>query len=90
MLIESKLRNNRLFILFIISIFDHLKLKTDLSLYNPEIKLTILVFYRLLLVSTLDGRLSALSIDEGTEKWSISTEPGPLLSSTIHHLEVSI
>ena len=42
-----------------------------------------------MLVSTLDGRLSALSIDNGgQEKWSVSTEPGPLLSSTIHTMEV--
>ena len=47
------------------------------------------IVFRLLLVSTLDGRLTALNIDdEGTQKWSVSTEPGPLLSSTIHNMEV--
>ncbi|XKL59293.1 hypothetical protein PGB90_000309 [Kerria lacca] len=45
---------------------------------------------RLILVSTLDGKLSALNIDDGgKEIWNVPTEPGPLLSSTIHHLELS-
>lgn len=40
-------------------------------------------------MSTLDGKLSALNIDDGgKEIWNVPTEPGPLLSSTIHHLEV--
>ncbi|XP_068083730.1 eukaryotic translation initiation factor 2-alpha kinase isoform X2 [Anabrus simplex] len=40
-------------------------------------------------VSTLDGRLSALNAkDGGTVAWSINTGPGPLLSSSIHRLEL--
>ncbi|XP_065211097.1 eukaryotic translation initiation factor 2-alpha kinase-like isoform X3 [Planococcus citri] len=45
---------------------------------------------RLILVSTLDGRLSALDlVKDGSLRWSIDTEPGPLLSSTIHQVEQS-
>ncbi|KAK9509499.1 hypothetical protein O3M35_006804 [Rhynocoris fuscipes] len=45
---------------------------------------------RLVFVSTLDGRLSALNIDDGgTEKWSVPTGPGPMLSSSIHSLELT-
>lgn len=47
-------------------------------------------YYRLVFVSTLDGQISALNlVDGGTEKWSVSTGPGPMLSSSIHRLEVS-
>lgn len=46
--------------------------------------------YRLVYVSTLDGRLSALDVtDFGKLKWSIPTGPGPLLSSSIHRLELT-
>ncbi|KAL1122849.1 hypothetical protein AAG570_003175, partial [Ranatra chinensis] len=45
---------------------------------------------RLVLVSTLDGRLSALDIEDGgSEAWSLSTGPGPMLSSSIHRLELT-
>lgn len=45
---------------------------------------------RLVFVSTLDGQISALNLgDGGTEKWSISTGPGPMLSSSIHRLELT-
>jgi outer membrane protein assembly factor BamB len=41
----------------------------------------------LVLVSTIDGKLSAVT-SEGTLKWQIDTDPGPLLVSNIHNLEV--
>ncbi|KAL9895181.1 pancreatic eIF-2alpha kinase isoform 2-T2 [Glossina fuscipes fuscipes] len=45
---------------------------------------------RLLYVTTLDGRLSALDIIKGGKlRWSITTEPGPLISSSIHRLELT-
>ncbi|CAH1964480.1 unnamed protein product [Acanthoscelides obtectus] len=43
----------------------------------------------LLLVSTLDGRMSALNIT-GDIVWQIQTGPGPLLHSNIHNLEVRV
>nr|CAH7751850.1 unnamed protein product [Callosobruchus chinensis] len=43
----------------------------------------------LLLVSTLDGRLSALN-STGNIVWEVETGPGPLLHSNIHNLEVSV
>uniref|UniRef100_A0A1B0CZ18 Uncharacterized protein n=2 Tax=Phlebotomus papatasi TaxID=29031 RepID=A0A1B0CZ18_PHLPP len=43
---------------------------------------------RLLFVTTLDGRLSALDVD-GVVKWSVPTGPGSLLSSSIHSLELT-
>lgn len=47
-------------------------------------------YFRLLFVSTLDGRLSALDIANGTLQWSVPTNPGPMLSSSIHNYEVKI
>lgn len=45
---------------------------------------------RLILVSTLDGKLSALNIEEGGEvAWSLDTGPGAMLSSSIHQLELT-
>lgn len=45
---------------------------------------------RLLYVTTLDGRLSALDLTNGgTLQWSVETGPGPLLSSSIHRLELT-
>ncbi|XP_055612994.1 eukaryotic translation initiation factor 2-alpha kinase-like [Uranotaenia lowii] len=45
---------------------------------------------RLLYVTTLDGRLSALDLtDQGKLRWSVATGPGPLLSSSIHRLELT-
>lgn len=41
----------------------------------------------MVLVSTIDGKLSALS-SEGILKWQVDTDPGPLLVSNIHNLEV--
>uniref|UniRef100_A0A8D8ZJP0 non-specific serine/threonine protein kinase n=1 Tax=Cacopsylla melanoneura TaxID=428564 RepID=A0A8D8ZJP0_9HEMI len=41
-------------------------------------------------VSTLDGHVSALNLlDGGSESWSLPTDPGPMLSSSIHRLELS-
>ncbi|XP_030568124.1 eukaryotic translation initiation factor 2-alpha kinase isoform X2 [Drosophila novamexicana] len=45
---------------------------------------------RLLYITTLDGRLSALDIAKsGKIRWSIETGPGPLISSSIHRLELT-
>ncbi|XP_034485618.1 eukaryotic translation initiation factor 2-alpha kinase [Drosophila innubila] len=45
---------------------------------------------RLLYITTLDGRLSALDIAKsGKLRWSIETGPGPLISSSIHRLELT-
>uniref|UniRef100_A0A1Q3FFI9 non-specific serine/threonine protein kinase n=1 Tax=Culex tarsalis TaxID=7177 RepID=A0A1Q3FFI9_CULTA len=45
---------------------------------------------RLLYVSTLDGRMSALDMTNGGAlRWSIETGPGSLLSSSIHRLELT-
>ncbi|XP_013108185.2 eukaryotic translation initiation factor 2-alpha kinase [Stomoxys calcitrans] len=45
---------------------------------------------RLLYVTTLDGRLTALDITKGGKmRWSIPTAPGPLISSSIHRLELT-
>lgn len=45
---------------------------------------------RFIFISTLDGKLTALNTaDGGTEAWELSTEPGALLSSSIHQLEVT-
>lgn len=44
----------------------------------------------LVLVSTLDGKLSALdALDHGRLHWSVSTDPRPLLSSSISNLEIN-
>lgn len=43
--------------------------------------------FRLVLVSTLDGKVSALDAS-GVISWQIDTGPGPLLTSNIHQLEV--
>ncbi|KAH8311836.1 hypothetical protein KR044_008223, partial [Drosophila immigrans] len=46
--------------------------------------------HRLLYITTLDGRLSALDItNSGKLRWSIATGPGPLISSSIHRLELT-
>ncbi|XP_044257355.1 eukaryotic translation initiation factor 2-alpha kinase [Tribolium madens] len=42
----------------------------------------------LVLVSTIDGKFSALS-SEGALKWQVDTDPGPLLVSNIHNLELT-
>lgn len=48
------------------------------------------MFDRFIFISTLDGKLTALDIaDGGSETWELSTEPGPLLSSSIDQLEVN-
>lgn len=45
---------------------------------------------RHLYVTTLDGRLSTLDLLKGgSVKWSLPTEPGDLLSSSIHRLELT-
>ncbi|KAF6199528.1 hypothetical protein GE061_007554 [Apolygus lucorum] len=44
----------------------------------------------LVFVSTMDGKISALNLEDGgSQKWSIETGPGPMLSSSIHNLELS-
>ena len=43
-----------------------------------------------MLVSTLDGKISALNVaKEGSVEWSFNTGSGPMLSSSISKLEVS-
>lgn len=45
---------------------------------------------RQIYVTTLDGRLSTLDLTkDGSIQWSIPTEPGELLSSSIHRLELT-
>nr|XP_014089548.1 eukaryotic translation initiation factor 2-alpha kinase isoform X1 [Bactrocera oleae] len=45
---------------------------------------------RLLYITTLDGRLSALDVSKGGKlHWSVPTSPGPLISSSIHRLELT-
>lgn len=46
--------------------------------------------HRLLYVSTLDGKISALDIlDDGQKKWTVNTTPGPMISSSIQDLELT-
>ncbi|KAL4718755.1 hypothetical protein ACJJTC_008079, partial [Scirpophaga incertulas] len=40
----------------------------------------------LVIVSTLDGKLTAFSTDNGIKAWDLETQP--LLSSNLHHVEV--
>jgi hypothetical protein len=43
----------------------------------------------LLLVSTLDGQITALDMDRsGEHLWSVATGPGPMLSSTISQVSI--
>lgn len=45
---------------------------------------------RLVYVSTLDGRVSALDLlADGALKWNIDTAPGQMLSSSIQNLELT-
>ncbi|XP_053969793.1 eukaryotic translation initiation factor 2-alpha kinase [Anastrepha ludens] len=45
---------------------------------------------RLLYITTLDGRLTALDVGKGGKlRWSVPTGPGPLISSSIHRLELT-
>lgn len=45
----------------------------------------------MLYVSTLDGTLSALDLKKNGElRWALKTNPGGLLSSSIHRLEVNL
>lgn len=49
-----------------------------------------LFFNRILYVSTLDGKITALEIlNGGNKKWSVSTTPGHMISSSIHNLELT-
>jgi len=43
----------------------------------------------LLLVSTLDGKLSAIDPKHGGSLWSVATGPGSMLSSTIQDIEIT-
>ena len=44
----------------------------------------------LLLVSTLDGQVTALDMEKsGAHLWSVATGPGPMLSSTISQVELT-
>lgn len=46
--------------------------------------------YSQLYVSTLDGKISTLDLsNKGALQWSVLTEPGELLSSSIHRLELT-
>lgn len=48
------------------------------------------VFDRLLYVSTLDGKISALDLlNNGELKWAMDTTPGQMISSSIHNLELT-
>lgn len=49
----------------------------------------LLVSFRHLYVTTLDGRLTTLDLAKGSLEWSVPTEPGDLLSSSIHRLELT-
>lgn len=41
-------------------------------------------------MSTLDGKISALDLlADGSLKWDINTEPGPMISSSIQNLELT-
>lgn len=57
---------------------------------NSQFNQSKIPHFRLLFVSTLDGRLSALDIGNGTLEWSVPTNPGPMLSSSIHNYQVRI
>lgn len=47
------------------------------------------IFFSLLFVSTLDGKISALDINNLQEKqWTLEFNEGSMLSSNIHHREV--
>lgn len=57
---------------------------------RKEIHKIIFFFFRLLYVSTLDGRVSALDIlSDGEKKWTINTTPGQMISSSIHDIELT-
>lgn len=48
------------------------------------------ILFRQIYVTTLDGRLSTIDLTKGgAVQWSIATEPGELLSSSIHRLELT-
>lgn len=83
------------YLCFLIVILTGRALDTDSDDVVPELPYCVqndnsFKLQRLVFVSTLDGQISALSIvDGGTEKWSVSTGPGPMLSSSIHRLELT-
>ncbi|XP_022114811.2 eukaryotic translation initiation factor 2-alpha kinase isoform X1 [Pieris rapae] len=54
---------------------------------NPHTAKDAPVYDDLVLVSTIDGRLSAFSTDNGNQAWALDTQP--LLSSTLHHVELT-
>lgn len=46
-------------------------------------------FFSLIFVSTLDGKISALDANNhGRKQWTLEFATGPMLSSSIHHIEV--
>lgn len=47
-----------------------------------------MLFLSLVLVNTLDGKLTVLNHANGNEIWNMETGPGPMLSSSIDRLEV--
>lgn len=56
----------------------------------PENELEMFKFCRLLYVSTLDGKVSALDIlGDGETKWTLNTTPGQMISSSIHDIELT-
>lgn len=83
------------YLCFLLVILTGRALNTDSDDVVPELPYCAqndnsLKLQRLVFVSTLDGQISALNIvDGGAEKWSVSTGPGPMLSSSIHRLELT-
>lgn len=49
----------------------------------------LIISKRLLYVSTLDGKVTALDILNGGQKWSVPTTPSAMISSSIHNLELT-
>lgn len=45
-------------------------------------------FVSLIFVSTLDGKISALDDNDGQKQWTLDFNDGPMLSSSIHNIEV--
>ncbi|XP_063896777.1 eukaryotic translation initiation factor 2-alpha kinase [Helicoverpa armigera] len=54
---------------------------------NPNNEKDSKVFNDLVIVSTLDGRLTAFSTQNGIKAWDLETQP--LLSSNLHHVELT-
>jgi len=75
------------FVAFIFAVYSSESEIDNLPFCDPD-KLT--TQHKLVFVSTLDGRLSALDPSNGgSVNWSIDTGPGQMLSSSIHRLELT-